>query len=289
MVEQGQPPRVRRDREVHRPLGRCVSPRDLGGILLQRVLRVVDHQVGAGQELDVPRVLAVHAGGVAADIRMVARVRLVVGGVDDGDAVGLEPVAERRRRVVEVAGGDADGVELEHTLGQLVIADGRRQLAERHREVRAVHLAAQDLLAASGPSGAARTRPTRCRGRTAGAKNGKPWMWSQWVWVISRCPRIGPGSAVTMLLAQLVGAGAAVEHDQRARRPGPRRRRCCRRSGPWWGPAWGWSHGYPRSESACRPPLDQSATVAGLMVCHAAPVGEDFARCRPVVRACIAG
>ena len=35
-------------------------------------------------------------------------------------------------------------------------------------------------------------------GTNSGAKNGKPWMWSQWVWVISRCPRIGPGLAVTI-------------------------------------------------------------------------------------------
>lgn len=38
---------------------------------------------------------------------------LVVGGVDEGDAVGLDAIGGGQRRMVEVLRGDADVVDLE--------------------------------------------------------------------------------------------------------------------------------------------------------------------------------
>jgi hypothetical protein len=53
--------------------------------------------------------------------------RLVVGGIDDGRAVGLDPVAERQRRVVHVVRADPHVVDLEGALDQVVVAHlGRR-------------------------------------------------------------------------------------------------------------------------------------------------------------------
>jgi hypothetical protein len=48
--------------------------------------------------------------------------------------------------VVEIAGDDLHGAQHELAFGQLVIANRRRQLAERHGEVRVLHLAGEDLL-----------------------------------------------------------------------------------------------------------------------------------------------
>jgi len=36
----------------------------------------------------------------------------------------------------------------------------------------------------------------RCEpGTKAGRKNGSPWMWSAWVWLMNRCARVGPPRA----------------------------------------------------------------------------------------------
>ena len=61
MVEQRQARGPGRAREIGGQLGRSVAPRQLGRLLLECVLRVVDQQVGVGEELDVPIVFAVHA------------------------------------------------------------------------------------------------------------------------------------------------------------------------------------------------------------------------------------
>ena len=64
----------------------------------------------------------------------------------------------------------------------------------------------------------ARRRRTCCPSGRAGAKNGSPWMWSQWVWLTSRCavPRAFAELALHHLLAELSEAGAGVDDDARS-------------------------------------------------------------------------
>ena len=47
---------------VHRALGRRVAPADLLSILAEVVLRIVDNEVGPGEELDMTKVLPVCQG-----------------------------------------------------------------------------------------------------------------------------------------------------------------------------------------------------------------------------------
>src|SRR5207244_13104711 len=53
---------VRRDGVIDGRLGGRVAPADFLGILLRRVLRVMDHEVGAVDERDVPGILGVKRG-----------------------------------------------------------------------------------------------------------------------------------------------------------------------------------------------------------------------------------
>ena len=62
MMREREPSNVRGEGVVHGGLGRRVAPVDLLGILLRRVLCVVDHEVGAVEEGDVARVLGVQGG-----------------------------------------------------------------------------------------------------------------------------------------------------------------------------------------------------------------------------------
>ena len=55
--------------------------------------------------------------------------RLVIGQVDDGRAVGLDPVAERDGGVVEILGRDPRPADLIGALGKLVVGDLSRKLA----------------------------------------------------------------------------------------------------------------------------------------------------------------
>jgi hypothetical protein len=71
-------------------------------------------------------------------------VRLVVHRVDDCRAVGLEPVAERERRVIQVLGDDTHAADGQRPLDKIAIADRRRQLLEPDRKVRMLHLRRQD-------------------------------------------------------------------------------------------------------------------------------------------------
>ena len=61
VMEERQARRVGGAGKIHRQLGGRVPPGQLGRVLLQRVLRVVDDQVRVGEELDVPLVLPMHA------------------------------------------------------------------------------------------------------------------------------------------------------------------------------------------------------------------------------------
>jgi len=138
VVKEIEPPDPRRASDLHDILPRAVAPARLGRVLLRRVLRVVDHEVSAGEEFNVPAVLAGDLAGACR--RQQPRVGLVVRGVHDRDAVGLEPVAERERRVVQVAGRDLEVADREGALDEIVVADGGAELLERDGEVGVLHL-----------------------------------------------------------------------------------------------------------------------------------------------------
>ena len=129
--------------DFDRVLERAVPPADATGVLLGRVLGVVDHDVGALQERDMAIVIAVRPhvaapaeGGVE---------RLVVSDVAHGRAVAFEAVRERERRVVEVLRPHHDVVDLEHALDELVVADPPFELIDRDGEVRIAHLSGERL------------------------------------------------------------------------------------------------------------------------------------------------
>ncbi len=129
-------------RRRHHRLDRAVTPSHLAGQIFGRgVLRILDHEVGIRQELDVTPILAHQLARVP--LRERAAVRLMVGRVHDDHAVHLEAIAERQHRMVQVPRGHPDVADREGALHQLVIADRRRQLIETHGKVRVLHLAGE--------------------------------------------------------------------------------------------------------------------------------------------------
>ncbi len=110
-------------RELHDVLECAVPPALPPPVFLGRVLRVVDDEIGVGQEMGVPAVALVQdrferAGrGVRAPEG--ATERLVVARVDDRGAVGLDAVAERHRGVVEVLGNDPRAADRVRALAQV--------------------------------------------------------------------------------------------------------------------------------------------------------------------------
>jgi len=67
----------------------------------------------------------------------------VVAGVDYGGAAGFKTVAERKGRVIQVAGGDTEIIDFEFAFHQIVIADSSPELLHRDREVCVLHLSCQ--------------------------------------------------------------------------------------------------------------------------------------------------
>ena len=103
------------------------APVLLGGVLGGSVLGVVDNEVGTAHELGVAAVVGVEdrldAARLFAGEPEGVGEGLVVGEVADGDAIGLDAVAETDGGMVKVLGRDADAVDLLLTLGEVAIAD----------------------------------------------------------------------------------------------------------------------------------------------------------------------
>src|SRR5437764_12674851 len=81
-------------------------------------------------------------------MRLIAGVRFVVSGVDDGCPAHVEAIAQRQRRMVQVASCDAPTVEVKGALNEVVEANGRPKLLQGERKVRVLHLSSQSLLQA---------------------------------------------------------------------------------------------------------------------------------------------
>ena len=129
--------------EVDRELDRAVAPAEVLLVLAEGELRVVDQEIRASDEGGVVDLVGAARRPLAA--REGRRMRLVIGGVDDRRAVGLDPVAERQRRMVHVVRGDAHVVDLDAAFDQVVVADLGGELLDRDREVRVLHLARERL------------------------------------------------------------------------------------------------------------------------------------------------
>ncbi len=115
----------------------------------------MNDQIGIREKLGVPRVLPGH--GFMLDLlshRQSSRVWFVVGCVHHGDPVGLEPVTERERRMIQVLCSNPDVSDLKDAFDEVVVAHGRAEIVERDRKVRVLHLPSQSL--AYGPARAVR-------------------------------------------------------------------------------------------------------------------------------------
>ncbi len=213
VVEQREPAHVRRLRDVDRVLDRAVTPPDLLGVLGGEVLGVVDHEVGAAEERDVLRLVA---GLLLEALRSGRAVDggLVVGGVHERGAVGLDAVPERQRGVVQVPGGDRDVVDLELALDEVVVLDRGAEVEELDREVRVLHLARERLVdrrvEPPGPVHVPHVAGHEQRREERQALDVVP------VRVADEEVPVDPATGPHELLAQLVDAGPAVEHEQRA-------------------------------------------------------------------------
>ena len=166
MVKERQPLYSRGKRKVHSQLGRAMAPCQLARVLLQRVLRVVNHEVSAGEKLHMPLVLAVNRQelGWVGRLGLMARVRFVIGSVDHRHAAGFQAVTHRKPWVVQVTGGDLNGAEVKGALMKLVVANRGVKLAKCHRKILVLHLPGEGILPGAAPNPAARKRPIRSPG-----------------------------------------------------------------------------------------------------------------------------
>ncbi len=155
MVKQRQLAYARRNSRVDHVLDRAMTPADPRGILLGSVLCIVDNQIGIREELGVPGVLAGH--GLLLDLlghSQSSRVWLVVGRVNQRDPIGLQPVTERERGMIQILRSDPDVTDLEDALDEVVIAHVGAEIFQCKGKIRVLHLPSQSL--AHGPVGAVR-------------------------------------------------------------------------------------------------------------------------------------
>src|SRR5712691_1958461 len=78
-------------------------------------------------------------------VRLIAGVRFVVGRVDDGCPTHVEAIAQRQRRMVQVARCDSPAIEVKGALNEVVEANCRPKLLQVYRKVRVLHLPSQGL------------------------------------------------------------------------------------------------------------------------------------------------
>src|SRR6266446_2950378 len=117
-----------------------MPPADLGRILFGSVLRVVDEKVGATEEFGVSQILP--SDFPVAGCRA-ARVGLVVTGIHHRYSVGLQPITERERWMIQIMGGDFDIVDVEGALNEVMIANPGSALIKSDGEIGVLHLPGQ--------------------------------------------------------------------------------------------------------------------------------------------------
>ena len=166
MVKERQPLHARCEGKVHGQLGRAMAPCQLARVLLQRVLRVVDHEVSAGKELHVPLVLAVNRKELSrvGHLGLMARVRLVIGGVDHHHAAGFQAVTHRKPGVVQVTGGDLNGAKVKGALAEARGSESWRRAGQVSPGNTRTPSARRGYPPGAAPNPAARRRPIRFPG-----------------------------------------------------------------------------------------------------------------------------
>ena len=144
MVEQHGAVHTGRARHIDHVLHAAVPPPDAGGVLRRVVLGVVNHDVGAGQELHMTGVVPTRQHVTTRAQRRVER--LVVGDVADDGAIAFDPIAQRQRRMVQILRPHHQIADLEGSLDQLVIGDSRAELVQGDRKIRVAHLTGKRLV-----------------------------------------------------------------------------------------------------------------------------------------------
>src|SRR5690349_2915485 len=96
---------LRKPGNCTRVLDRAMAPADFLWVLAGEVLRVVHDQVGTCKKLSVA---AVFPEEVADAGSKCVRMRFVITRIDESDTVRLKPVAQGKRRMIEVAAGNLD-------------------------------------------------------------------------------------------------------------------------------------------------------------------------------------
>ncbi len=115
---------------------RTVAPALVVGIFFIRELGVMNYQIRTREKFAVTPVKFMHLRLLAGK----SRVRFVVTSIDHAGAAHLQPIAEGEGRMVQVARGDADVIDLETTLDEVMKKDAGTELIECDREVNVLHL-----------------------------------------------------------------------------------------------------------------------------------------------------
>src|SRR5207302_10160662 len=115
---------------------RTVAPALVVSIFFIRELGVMDHQIRTREKFAVTSVKFMHLRLLAGK----SRVRFVVTSIDHAGAAHLQPIAEGEGRMVQVARGDADVIDLETTLDKVMKKVAGTELIECDREVNVLHL-----------------------------------------------------------------------------------------------------------------------------------------------------
>src|SRR5678816_954507 len=120
---------------------RTVAPAFVVGIFFIRELGVMNHQIRTREKFAVTPVEFMHLRPLAGN----SRVRFVVTSIDHAGAAHLQPIAEGEGRMVQVARGDVDVIDLETTLDEVMKKDAGTELIECDREVNVLHLSGKRL------------------------------------------------------------------------------------------------------------------------------------------------
>jgi hypothetical protein len=210
VVEEGQALHAGGERDVGRVLDRGVAPAEPVRVLLLRVLRVVDDQVGPAHEGDVPLVAR-----VVQDAVLGLPERLVIGDVRDGGPGASHPVGDGRGGVVQVLGLDQHVADPEKALLQLGEVDPRAQVSQLDREVGVLHLPGHRLLEALlEPE--RRVHVELGPGQERGDEERKALDVIPMGVADEQVQAHGGGEGPDQMEPQLARAGAAVQHDDRA-------------------------------------------------------------------------
>ena len=166
MVKKRQPLHARCESKVHGQLGRAMAPCQPARVLLQCVLRIVNHEVSAGEKLHVPLVLAMNRqeSGWVGRLGLVARVRFVIGSIDQRHTAGFQAITHCEPGVVQVTGGDLNGAKVKGALMQAHDSESWRRAGQVSPENTRTPSARRGYPPGAVPNPAARRRPIRSQG-----------------------------------------------------------------------------------------------------------------------------